>query len=147
MPLNHIKPIDVLDACRGIESKGYLETALTMKSMAGQVFRYGVQTARCERDVTQDLKGALKQPPTKHYPAIIDPVEFGEMLRPIDDYNSSFEVKCALRLMPILFVRAGEMRYAKWIDIDLEKKTWTFTIRKKKEKQEYHLSFPCQRKP
>ena len=142
MPMNQIKPIDVLDACRAIESKGYLETALKMKSLAGQVFRYAVQTAKAERDVTQDLKGALKQPPTKHYPAIIDPVEFGQMLRSIDDYNGSFEVKCALKLMPMLFVRAGEMRYAKWSEFDLEKKTWTFSPRKTKRKTGISLIVP-----
>lgn len=142
MPMNQIKPIDVLDACRAVESKGYLETALKMKWLAGQVFRYAVQTAKAERDVTQDLKGALKQPPTKHYPAIIDPVEFGQMLRSIDDYNGSFEVKCALKLMPMLFVRAGEMRYAKWSEFDLEKKTWTFTPRKTKRKTGMSLIVP-----
>lgn len=142
MPMKQIKPIDVLDACRTIESKGYLETALKMKSLAGQVFRYAVQTAKAERDVTQDLKGALKQPPIKHYPAIIDPVEFGQMLRSIDDYNGSFEVKCALKLMPMLFVRAGEMRYAKWSEFDLEKKTWVFTPRKTKRKTGISLIVP-----
>ena len=141
-PITHIKPIDVLDACRAVESKGYLETALKMKSLASQVFRYAVQTAKVERDVTQDLKGALKQPPVKHYPAIIDPVEFGQMLRSIDDYNGSFEVKCALKLMPMLFVRAGEMRYAEWDDIDLEKGTWIFTPRKTKRKTGISLVVP-----
>ena len=142
MPINHIEPIDVLDACRATESKGYLETALKMKSLAGQVFRYAVQTARAKRDVTQDLKGALKQPPTKHYPAIVDPAEFGQMLLAIDDYNGSFEVKCALKLMPMLFVRAGEMRYAEWNDIDLEKGTWIFTPRKTKRKTGISLIVP-----
>lgn len=134
MPISQIKPIDVLDACKPVESKGFLETALKMKSLAGQVFRYGVQTARCERDVTQDLKGALKQPPVKHYPAILDPKEFGAMLRDIDDYQGLFETRSALKLIAMLFVRAGEIRYAKWDEFDLEKKTWTFTPRKTKRK-------------
>lgn len=142
MPISHIEPIDVLDACRPTEAKGYLETALKMKSLAGQVFRYAVQTAKAKRDVTQDLKGALKQPPTKHYAAIIDPIEFGQMLRSIDDYNGSFEVKCAIKLMPMLFVRAGEMRYAKWTEIDLDKGTWTFTPRKTKRKTGISLVVP-----
>ena len=34
----------------------------------------------------------------------------------------------------MLFVRAGEIRYAKWDEFDLEKKTWTFTPRKTKRK-------------
>ncbi|MCG3842253.1 integrase arm-type DNA-binding domain-containing protein [Psychrobacter sp. Ps1] len=142
LPITHIKPIDVLDACKVVEAKGYLETALKMKSLAGQVFRYAVQTARAERDVTQDLKGALKQPPTKHYPAITDPKEFGTMLRAIDDYQGLFETRCALKLMPMLFVRAGEMRYARWDEIDLEKKTWTFTPRKTKRKTGISLIVP-----
>lgn len=142
IPISQIKPIDVLDACRKVESRGHLETALKMKSMAAQVFRYAVQTARAERDVTQDLKGALKQPPTKHYSAITKPTEFGEMLRSIDNYEGSFEVKCALKLMPILFVRAGEMRYAKWSEFDFEKNTWTFTPRKTKRKTGVSLIVP-----
>ena len=142
MPISSIKPIDVLDACRPVESKGYLETALKMKTLAGQVFRYGVQTAKCERDVTQDLKGALKQPPTKHYAAITDPIEFGAMLRSLEDYNGSFEVKCALKLMPLLFVRSGEMRYAMWSDFDFDKRTWTFTPRKTKRKTGISLIVP-----
>ena len=142
MPISSIKPIDVLDACRPVESKGYLETALKMKSLAGQVFRYGVQTAKCERDVTQDLKGALKQPPTKHYAAITDPIEFGAMLRSLEDYNGSFEVRCALKLMPLLFVRLGEMRYAMWSDFDFDKRTWTFTPRKTKRKTGISLIVP-----
>ena len=142
MPINHIEPIDVLDACRVTESKGHLETALKMKSLAGQVFRYAVQTAKTKRDVTQDLKGALKQPPVKHYPAITDPVEFGQMLLAIDDYNGSFEVKCAIKLMPMLFVRAGEMRYAQWSEIDFDKGTWTFTPRKTKRKTGISLVVP-----
>ena len=142
LPISSIKPIDVLDACRTVENKGYLETALKMKSLAGQVFRYGVQTAKCERDVTQDLKGALRQPPTKHYAAITDPVEFGAMLRSLEDYNGSFEVKCALKLMPLLFVRSGEMRYAMWSDFDFDKKTWTFTPRKTKRKTGISLIVP-----
>ena len=142
MPISQIKPIDVLDACKPIESKGFLETALKMKSLAGQVFRYGVQTARCERDVTQDLKGALKQPPVKHYPAILDPKEFGAMLRDIDDYQGLFETRSALKLIAMLFVRAGEIRYAKWDEFDLEKKTWTFTPRKTKRKTGVSLIVP-----
>ena len=113
-----------------------------MKSLAGQVFRYGVATARCERDVTQDLKGALKQPISKEYPAIVDPTEFGAMLRAIDDYQGMFETKCALQLMPILFVRSGEMRHAMWADIDLDAATWSFTPRKTKRKTGITLIVP-----
>lgn len=142
IPITDIKPIDVLSACRTAESQGYYETAIKMRTIAGQVFRYGVQTARCERDVTQDLAGALQTPIVTHHPAITDPKELGFLLNAINTYEGSFEVRIAIKLIPMLFVRAGELRYALWDDFDLAAGTWTFTPRKTKRKTGISLIVP-----
>lgn len=142
IPINKVKPIDVLDACRKVERKGYHETAKKMQTFASQVFRYAVQTARCERDITQDLRGALKTPQVKHYAAIIDPVEFGHLLSAIDSYDGRFETRIAIKLMPLLFVRSGELRHALWDEIDLDNATWSFTPRKTKRKTGVSLVVP-----
>ncbi|MBH0065139.1 tyrosine-type recombinase/integrase [Psychrobacter sp. SZ93C1] len=142
IPITDIKPIDVLKACRTAEVQGYYETAIKMRTIAGQVFRYGVQTARCERDITQDLIGALQAPTTKHHPTIIDPKELGILLNAIDTYEGSFEVRTAIKLMPMLFVRAGELRYALWDDFDLDEGTWTFTPRKTQRRTGLSLIVP-----
>ncbi|MGP5103606.1 tyrosine-type recombinase/integrase [Psychrobacter celer] len=142
MVITDIKPIDVLKACRTAEAQGYYETAIKMRTIAGQVFRYGVQTARCERDVTQDLIGALQAPTTKHHPTITDPKELGVLLNAIDTYEGSFEVCTAIKLMPMLFVRSGELRYALWDDFDLDAGTWTFTPRKTQRQTGLSLIVP-----
>jgi integrase len=142
MVITEIKPIDVLKACRTAEAQGYYETAIKMRTIAGQVFRYGVQTARCERDVTQDLIGALQAPTTKHHPTITDPKELGALLNAIDSYEGSFEVCTAIKLMPMLFVRSGELRYALWDDFDLDEGTWTFTPRKTQRRTGLSLIVP-----
>ena len=142
MVITDIKPIDVLKACRSAEAQGYYETAIKMRTIAGQVFRYGVQTARCERDVTQDLIGALQAPTTKHHPTITDPKELGVLLNAIDSYEGSFEVCIAIKLMPMLFVRSGELRYALWDDFDLDEGTWTFTPRKTQRRTGLSLIVP-----
>lgn len=142
MVITDIKPIDVLKACRSAEAQGYYETAIKMRTIAGQVFRYGVQTARCERDVTQDLIGALQAPVTTHHPTITDPKELGVLLNAIDTYEGSFEVRTAIKLMPMLFVRSGELRYALWDDFDLDEGTWTFTPRKTQRRTGLSLIVP-----
>lgn len=142
MVITDIKPIDVLKACRTAEAQGYYETAIKMRTIAGQVFRYGVQTARCERDITQDLIGALQAPTTKHHPTIIDPKELGVLLNAIDTYEGSFEVCTAIKLMPMLFVRSGELRYALWDDFDLDEGIWTFTPRKTQRRTGLSLIVP-----
>ena len=142
MVITDIKPIDVLKACRTAVAQGYYETAIKMRTIAGQVFRYGVQTARCERDVTQDLIGALQAPVTTHHPTITDPKELGVLLNAIDTYEGSFEVRTAIKLIPMLFVRAGELRYALWDDFDLDAGTWTFTPRKTQRRTGLSLIVP-----
>ena len=59
MPANNIKPLDVLHVVRGIEERGAIKSAHRMLNLIGQIMRYGVATARVERDVTVDLRGAL----------------------------------------------------------------------------------------
>lgn len=105
MPITDIKPMDVLEVCRSVETKGLIETAVKMRTMAGQVFRYAVQTRRCESDITQYLLGALKTLVVQHHATILDTNELGRLLNDIDDYQESFEVKIAIKLMPIVFVR------------------------------------------
>lgn len=129
-PISEIKAIDVLDVCRLEEKKGNYEQALKIRSVVGQVMRYAVACSYCERDVTQDLRGAIITPKANHHAAIIDPVELGKLLKGIDTYNGYLETQIALKLMPYIFVRPGELRFAQWSDIDFDERQFKFTPRK-----------------
>ncbi|MGD8853012.1 MAG: site-specific integrase, partial [Gammaproteobacteria bacterium] len=50
--------------------------------------------------------------------------------RAIDTYEGTLIVRCALRLAPLIFVRPGELRHAKWADIDLDAAEWRYTVSK-----------------
>jgi hypothetical protein len=52
------------------------------------------------------------------------------VLRALDGYQGTLTVRCAMRLAPLLFVRPGELRNAKWADMDLEEKQWRYTVTK-----------------
>jgi integrase len=70
----------------------------------------------------------LKQPAKKSMAAILDPVKLGRLLDDIDGYSGSHVVRSALKLAPMLFVRLGELRHAKWKDVDLERGVWNIPI-------------------
>jgi len=131
-PINEIKAPELLSALRRIESRGALDTAHRVRTIASQVFRYAVATGRAERNPATDLIGAL--PPTidKHLPSITDPKEVAPLLRSLDSYQGSFVVQCALRLAPLLFVRPGELRKAEWSEVDLDEATWNIPGEKMK---------------
>ena len=89
--------------------------------MAGQVFRYGVQTGRCEGNPGVDLRAALQPHTAKHFAVILDPVEAGAMLRAIDAYTGQPETVAALKLSALFFQRPGNIRAMEWAWIDLDK--------------------------
>jgi len=136
-PMSEIKAPELLTALRRVESRGALESAHRVRTIAGQVFRYAVATGRADRDLSVDLKGALPQPKEKHHAAITDPKQVGPMLRSLDCYEGHFITKCALRLAPLLFVRPGELRHAEWAEIDLEESIWCIPAQKMKMKQSH----------
>ena len=129
-PISEVTPPVLLSVIRRIEDRGALETAHRALSNCGQVFRYAIATGRAERDSSQDLKGALPPVKTKHFAAQTDPKRFGELLRIFENYQGSLIVRCALRLAPMVFVRPGELRHAKWEDIDFDGAQWSYVVTK-----------------
>ncbi|MDQ3185061.1 MAG: integrase arm-type DNA-binding domain-containing protein, partial [Pseudomonadota bacterium] len=131
-PIADITAIQVLETVKRIEKLGKLETAHRALQICGQVFRYAVQTGRAVRDVTTDLKGALPPTTTRHMAAFTEPSDVAELLRAIDGFKGSFTVQCALRIAPVLFVRPGELRMAKWADMNLDAGEWRYVVSKTK---------------
>lgn len=115
-----LKAKDVLSALRKVEAKGILSTAQDLQQMAGQVFRYAVQTGRIEQNPAPDLKGALKPHVPKHFAAVIDPSAVGGLLRSIDTYTGTPVTQAALKLSALCFQRPGNIRSMKWDWIDFE---------------------------
>jgi len=128
--LARITPAMLLAVLRRIEERGAIETAHRARENCSQVFRYAVATQRAQRDLTADLRGAIPPARVRHFPAVIEPKQVAVLLRTLHDYEGSFVVKCAMRLAPLVFVRPGELRMAKWEDIDLVAAEWRFTVSK-----------------
>lgn len=79
-----------------------------------------------------DLRGALIVPKPVHRAAVTTPKAAGELLRALDAFESSANTLVALRLLPHVFVRPGELRFAEWADFDLDKAIWTIPPHKTK---------------
>jgi integrase len=115
---------ELLHALRKFELRRRYESARRMRRIAGMVFRYAIATGRVERDISLDLRGALTTPKIRHRPAITEPTEVGALLRTIDGYTGQPTTRMALQLSAMVFVRPGEIRHARWRDIDLSEGVW-----------------------
>lgn len=111
----------LLTELRKIEHRGSYDLAHRVLGVAGQVFRYGVATGRCERDPSGDLRGALT-PHKSTNQAAVAPEELPALLRAIDGYDKIGDrlTALALRLLALTFVRTNELVGATWT-----RSTWT----------------------
>lgn len=139
-----LKPADVLAPLRRVEAKGNYETARRLRSTIGSVFRYAVATARAEFDPTASLQGALITPKPTPRAAIVDPKKLGGLLRAIDAYEGHASVCAALKLMPLLFPRPGELRQAAWEEFDFKKRVWSIPAERMKMRRSHMIPLPKQ---
>ena len=137
MPIADVGPRDVLAALRKMEARGALDSVQRVKQICGQVFRYAVATGSAERDVTQDLKGALAKAKPGNFAAITEPIKAGELMRSIFNYSGHHCTVAALKLSPLVFVRPGELRTAEWTEIDLDAAEWRIPGIKMKMKADH----------
>lgn len=125
------KPVAALEApeflavARRLEARGIVDTAHRAMQISSQVMRFSVAEGLANRDPVGDLRGALQSAKTEHMASVTDPVRVGEILRMFDSFKGSYQVMQALRLAPLVFTRPGELRHAKWKDIDLDAALWS----------------------
>jgi Arm DNA-binding domain len=76
-PIADISPHELLAVLRTVEVRSRHESAKRIRATCSQVFRYAIATARTDRDVAADLKGALTVPKVTHRAAMTTPMEVG----------------------------------------------------------------------
>lgn len=138
LPVADVTPASLLAMIRKVETLGKNETAHRLRAWCSQVFRYGIQTQRCERDPAADLKGALKSAKTTHR-AALPASELPDFLRKLNDASVpvEFRTRLALRLLVLTFVRPGELRAAAWTEFDTNKGEWRIPAERMKMREEH----------
>lgn len=130
IPVADVTAPALLAVLRKVEARGAIETAHRALAAASMVFRYAIRTGKAKYNPAVDLKGALASPETTHFASITDPEKIGPLLRALWGYDGALPVVAALKLAPLFFVRPGELRAARWADVDLEAAEWRYTATK-----------------
>jgi len=123
---------ELLVTLRRLEDRGAVECAHRVRQICAKVFAYAIAIGCGDRNPAADLRGAL--PPVKptHVAALTDPGDVGELLRAVDGYAGNHVTRSALRISPLVFLRPGELRTARWDEFDLNKAEWNIAVPKMK---------------
>ena len=126
LAMDTIAPTEVVRCLHRIKERGHLETAQRVREAVQHVFQYSVDVGTLDpaRNFVNNRTGGLPAPRARHYAAITEPEKLGQLLRDIRAYGGNVITRAALQLSPLLFQRPGQLRFAHWEDVDLDRALW-----------------------
>ena len=139
-PITDIKPVELLHVLKPVEKSGKHELAHRILQTSSQIFRYAVACGKSDRDITIDLKGALAPAKSSNYARLNEDQlpEFIAKLNRYDiEYNGNPITKWGFQLLMLTFVRTGELRAARWDEIDFDKAQWRIPAERMKMKDQH----------
>ena len=131
-PIAEISAFEILSVLQQVERSGRRETARRLRSSIGAVFRFAIATLRAETDPTFALRDALERPKVRHLSALTDPKALGGLIRAVGEYTGWPTVRSALLFTALTFARPGEVRGARWGEVDVERATWSIPAERMK---------------
>ena len=130
-PVTEIKAPLLLEAVRAIEERGVPETAARVLQRIKAVFNYAIQTGRAAENPAFALSGVIVREKVKHQPALPQS-GITEFYRRLIREPMRQENRIAMMLIMLTFVRAGNIRFAEWEEIDTGKRLWAIPAEKMK---------------
>lgn len=145
IPVSEINPQMILKIVRAIEERKAFDVARRAKIVCGQIFRFGVAVGKAERDVTADLKDAMRPYKGEHFPSL-DISELPKFLDAVECPSSAihYQTRLAIKFMMLTFVRTSELIQAEWDEISWDERIWSIPARKMKMKREHLVPLSVQ---
>ena len=124
-PMASLRPRDVAEVVKTIERRGAGEMAGRVLQRVRSVFSYAVVHERIESNPMLDLKPGdlLKPRQVTHRPALSDK-DLPAFLAKLAAYDGDPTTVQAMRLLMLTAVRPGELRGARWSEIDTDAAEW-----------------------
>ncbi len=116
-PIKEISPPELLATLRKVEKRGALVLLSKVRGYCVVIYSFAIASGRAEHNIAMELQGVLKSPKGKHYPALKQS-ELPDFLRAVTAYGGEPTTRLGLRFLILTLVRTGELRHARWDEID-----------------------------
>jgi integrase len=137
-PVGDVQPREIRDVVQQIEARGAGETAGRVFQRLRAIYRYAVAHDLAAVDPTYPLKPSeiFKPRKTKHR-ASLSERDVPGFLHKLDKYEGESATKSALELLMLTATRPGELRGARWDEIDERAALWRIPASRMKMKTEH----------
>ncbi len=135
-PIDSISPTELLSVLEKIEKRGALDIASRQRQRCEAIFRHAILTERASHNPATQLVGVMKTKRVEHRKAL-KLEELPEFLDQLERTSAHQVVKIATKILIHTFVRTGELRGAKWDEIDFDKQIWSIPAERMKMGREH----------
>ena len=116
----------LVDAVQAIQGELSVHFAHRAAGVLKNVIEHAYNEGRATECHAYGLAKVLKPYKATNRAALINPAEFGALLRKIWTYEGGgFSVAYCLKILPYLALRSEEIRGARWTELDLDAALWT----------------------
>jgi len=138
-PISEIETPEITDLLTKIQSRGVIETAHRCYRDIKRVFRFAVATHRAKSNPAAQVEAVdvLRANVPRHHASVTAPAAIGSLMRAIATYQGHIAARAALRILPYVFVRPGELRHAEWSEFDLEAALWRIPAHRMKMREQH----------
>ena len=135
--VNTLVPQDFLSIVKPLEETA--ETAHKVLNVCRQVMAYARTAGLIPYNTASELSRNIRPVKTKHRAAVTEPDKIAQLLVDIDAYKGHPIVRLYLKIIPLVFVRPGELRLAEWDEFDFENALWRIPAERMKMKGEHDV--------
>ncbi|MCE9658077.1 MAG: tyrosine-type recombinase/integrase [Burkholderiales bacterium] len=136
--IHEISTRDIRTVVQAIDEQGSGETAGRVFQRLRSVFRYALSEELADSDPTLPLKPSeiFKPRVTSHRPSLAE-VDMPAFFRKLDAYEGDPCIKAAFELLLLTAVRPGELRGARWSEMDESQSLWRIPAERMKMATEH----------
>lgn len=139
-PLANIRPGEVQAAVKAVEATGAGDTASRVLQRVKSIYRWAVTHERIESNPMVDLVPADVLKPREVTNRLALPErELPTFLNKLQRYDGDPSVTNAMWLLILTAARPGEVRGARWAEIDLEAAVWIIPADRMKMRSEHRI--------
>lgn len=127
---------DIILVLSAIEKREALDTAKRIAQRCEAILDYAVHKGLCDNNVATGVSKFIKPHTPRHRPHLSEQ-QLPEFLYKLDQYHGRDYTRLAMKFQVLTFVRPGELRQARWDEIDTKKAIWRIPAAKMKMRRDH----------
>ena len=141
--IDQINARDIIHVLSTIEARDATDVAKRTAQRCEAIFDYALLKGLCDNNPASGRSKYIKPRKTQHRPHLKEH-ELPAFLNKLDHYRGRAYIRLALHVLVLTFVRPGELRNARWHEIDRKNAIWRIPAQRMKMNRDHLIPLSMQ---